>query len=39
MTIEKIKRIMDARYQAKRIRDMLPPLPKGVTPPLFTIWM
>ena len=32
MTIEKIKRMLDACYQAKRIRDMLPPLPKGVTP-------
>lgn len=32
MTIELIKRMMDACYQGKRIRDMLPPLPKGVTP-------
>ena len=32
MTIEKIKRMLDACYQAKRIRDMLPPLPKGITP-------
>ena len=32
MTIEKIKRMLDACYQAKRIRDMLPPLPEGVTP-------
>ena len=32
MTIEKIKRMLDACYQAKRIRDMLPPLPQGVTP-------
>ena len=31
MTNEKIKRMLDACYQAKRIRDMLPPLPKGVT--------
>ena len=31
MTKEKIKHIMDACYQAKRIRDMLPPLPGGVT--------
>ena len=32
MTIEKIKRMLAACYQAERIRDMLPPLPKGVTP-------
>lgn len=32
MTTEKIKRMLDACYQAKRIRDMLPPLPAGVTP-------
>ena len=32
MTIEGIKRMLDACYQAKRIRDMLPPLPDGVTP-------
>ena len=32
MTIEGIKRMLDACYQAKRIRDMLPPLPEGVTP-------
>ncbi len=32
MTIEQMKRTMDACYQAKRIREMLPPLPKGVTP-------
>ena len=31
MTIELLKKMMDACYQAKRIRDMLPPLPKGVT--------
>ena len=31
MDIELIKRMMDACYQGKRIRDMLPPLPKGVT--------
>lgn len=31
MTIELIKRMMDACYQGKRIRDMLPPLPEGVT--------
>ena len=31
MTIELVKRMMDACYQAKRIRDMLPPLPEGVT--------
>lgn len=32
MTIEQMKRTMDACYQAKRIREMLPPLPQGVTP-------
>lgn len=31
MTIELLKRMMDACYQAKRIRDMLPPLPESVT--------
>ena len=30
MTSEIIKRMFDACYQAKRIRDMLPPLPEGV---------
>lgn len=32
MTNEKIKRMLDACYQAKRIREMLPPLPQGVMP-------
>ena len=32
MTIETIKRMMDACYLAKRARDLLPPLPDGVTP-------
>ena len=32
MTNEKIKRMFDACYQAKRIREMLPPLPQGVMP-------
>lgn len=32
MAIEKIKRMLNACYQAKRIRDMLPLLPQGVTP-------
>lgn len=32
MTPDKIKRMMDACYQAKRIRELLPPLPSGVTP-------
>lgn len=32
MTIEKIKAMFDACYLAKRSRDLLPPLPKGVTP-------
>lgn len=30
MTNEKIKRMLDACYQAKRIREMLPPLPEGI---------
>ena len=32
MKVELIKRMMDACYQAKRARDMLPPLPEGVMP-------
>ena len=32
MTIEKIKAMFDACYLAKRSRDLLPPLPNGVTP-------
>lgn len=32
MNVELIKRMMDACYQAKRARDMLPPLPNGVMP-------
>lgn len=32
MTIENMKAFLDACYQAKRIRELLPPLPKGVTP-------
>lgn len=31
MKIETIKRMFDACYQAKRTRDMLPPLPTGVS--------
>lgn len=31
MTIEKIKALMDACYKAKRVRELLPTLPKGVT--------
>ena len=30
MTNEKIKRMLDACYQAKRIREMLPPHPEGI---------
>lgn len=32
MKPEKIKRMIDACYLAKRIRELLPPLPEGVTP-------
>ena len=32
MINEKIKRMLDACYQAKRIRELLPPLPEGVMP-------
>ena len=32
MTKKKIKEMLDACYQAKRIREMLPPLPEGVMP-------
>lgn len=32
MTNRMIKRMLDACYQAKRIREMLPPLPEGVMP-------
>lgn len=32
MKVQTIKRMMDACYQAKRIREMLPALPAGVTP-------
>ena len=32
MTIEQIKKIMDACYLAKRVREMLPKLPQGVAP-------
>lgn len=31
MTVDNIKRMLDAFYQAKRVRDMLPPLPGGIT--------
>ncbi len=32
MKEEKIKRMLDACYMAKRIRELLPKLPEGVTP-------
>ena len=32
MTKEKIKQVMNACYQAKRVRDMMLKLPNGVTP-------
>ncbi len=32
MTTEKVKALLDACYQAKRVRELLPTLPKGVMP-------
>ena len=32
MNSDKIKRMLDACYLAKRIRELLPELPEGVTP-------
>ena len=32
MDSEKIKRMLDACYMAKRIRELLPKLPDGVSP-------
>ena len=32
MTIETIKALLDACYQAKRVRELLPALPNGVAP-------
>ena len=32
MNEEKIKRMLDACYLAKRTRELLPELPEGVTP-------
>ena len=32
MTVDKVREVMDACYLAKRVRDMLPKLPNGVTP-------
>lgn len=31
MTVKKIKALLDICYQAKRVRELLPALPKGVT--------
>ena len=31
MTVENIKALLDACYQAKRARELLPELPKGVS--------
>ena len=39
MTNEKIKQMFDACYQAKRIREMLPPLPEGVMPSYIKFWI
>lgn len=32
MTVKQIKNLVDACYEAKRIRELLPPLPQGVAP-------
>lgn len=32
MTARNIKHLLDAFYQAKRVRELMPALPKGVTP-------
>lgn len=32
MTIQNIKDLLDACYQCKRVRELLPPLPRGVRP-------
>lgn len=32
MTIDQIKKMMDACYLAKRVRELMPKLPQGVTP-------
>jgi len=32
MTVETIQAMLDACYQAKRIRDLMPDLPEGVMP-------
>lgn len=32
MTIQNIKNLLDACYQGKRVRELLPPLPRGVRP-------
>ena len=37
MTVQTIKRMLDACYQAKRIREMLPALPSGVTPSYLSL--
>ena len=37
MTTEKIKRMLDACYQAKRIRELLAALPNGVAPSYIII--
>lgn len=32
MTVKQIKALVDACYEAKRIRELMPKLPQGVTP-------
>lgn len=39
MTTENMKALLDACYQAKRVRELLPALPKGVSLLIFTIWI
>ena len=37
MTVEQIKKMMDACYLAKRVREMLPKLPQGSSAILYSI--
>ena len=37
MTTENMKALLDACYQAKRVRELLPALPKGSQPFLYSL--